>query len=260
MNERADETPCARGGPPRVTVQGGFGVQTSDGAGVIVVGEGRRLLALLALADGRLPRALVAGTLWPDVNEHRSHSSLRSALARLPTLARGLLDVTHVEVGLGADVVVDVRVSRALAHRLLDGSPPRADLTSESVRMLSSDLLPGLYDSWVLFKGEDWRQLRMHALESLADYLVTAGRFGIAAAAALAAIQADPLRESGHAALIRVHFAEGNQSDALRQFERYRTLLRTELGLEPTERLTGLMNCASTVMGPSLPQSYARGR
>jgi DNA-binding SARP family transcriptional activator len=250
MNERADETPFACIGRPQVTVQGGFGVQTGEGAPVIVVGEGRRLLALLALAGGSLPRALVAGTLWPDVNEQRSHSSLRSALARMPTAARGLLDVTPLEVGLGSEVVVDIRLSRALAHRLLDGRPSRGDLTSAAVRMLSSDLLPGLYHSWLLFQAEDWRQLRMHALESLADYLVTAGRFGIAAAAALAAVQADPLRESGHAALIRVYLAEGNQSDALRQFERYRTLLRTELGLEPTERLTGLMTGASPVMVP----------
>jgi DNA-binding SARP family transcriptional activator len=36
--------------------------------------------------------------------------------------------------------------------------------------------------------------------------------------------RADPLRESAHGALIAVHLAEGNQSDALREFERYRAL------------------------------------
>jgi hypothetical protein len=35
--------------------------------------------------------------------------------------------------------------------------------------------------------------------------------------------------------------AEGNQSEALREFGRYRTLLYDELGLEPTSRLCQLV-------------------
>jgi len=36
--------------------------------------------------------------------------------------------------------------------------------------------------------------------------------------------------------------AEGNQSDAVGEFERYRVLLRAELGREPTSRLQGLLD------------------
>jgi DNA-binding SARP family transcriptional activator len=78
-------------------------------------------------------------------------------------------------------------------------------------------------------------------LEALADRLLAAGRFGEAADAALAAVRAEPLRESARAVLIRVHLAEGNQSEALGEFARYRTLLQTELGLDPTPRLRGLI-------------------
>jgi SARP family transcriptional regulator, regulator of embCAB operon len=59
--------------------------------------------------------------------------------------------------------------------------------------------------------------------------------------AALAAVRAEPLRESSRAALIRVHIAEGNPSEALREFTRYGELLGLELGIEPTERLRGLV-------------------
>jgi DNA-binding SARP family transcriptional activator len=38
-----------------------------------------------------------------------------------------------------------------------------------------------------------------------------------------------------------VHLAEGNQSEALGEFARYRTLLQTELGLDPTPRLRELI-------------------
>jgi len=38
-----------------------------------------------------------------------------------------------------------------------------------------------------------------------------------------------------------VFLAEGNQTEALSQFERYRTLLRTELSLEPTTHISDLV-------------------
>jgi DNA-binding SARP family transcriptional activator len=36
--------------------------------------------------------------------------------------------------------------------------------------------------------------------------------------------------------------AEGNQPDAIGEFERYRVLLRAELGIEPTSRLRHLLS------------------
>jgi DNA-binding SARP family transcriptional activator len=110
------------------------------------------------------------------------------------------------------------------------------------VRTLSGELLPGWYDDWVMVEAEDWRQLRLHALETLAGRLVDEERFGDAAASALAAVRAEPLRETARGALIRVHLAEGNQSEAIREYDRYRDLLLTELGLEPTDKLRQQLN------------------
>ena len=50
------------------------------------------------------------------------------------------------------------------------------------------------------------------------------------------------MRESPRAALIRVHIAEGNPTEALREFARYGELLMLELGVEPTERLRELVS------------------
>ena len=106
---------------------------------------------------------------------------------------------------------------------------------------LSRDFLPGWYEDWVLLESEDWRQLRLHALEALAGRLTAAGRFGEAALAAHGAIRADPLRESARACLIRVHLTEGNRSEALREFERFSHILKAELGLTPTPQLRRLV-------------------
>jgi len=208
-----------------------------------LAGGSQRLLALLGLRDRVLMRAGIAGTLWPESTEEHAHSSLRSALGRLSRISREAVVVTPLDLCLAEHVNVDIREARALAHRLL--APGRAvadqDLDAGAIRALSVDVLPDWYDDWVLVEAEEWRQLRLHALEAAAERLLDVGRYGEATGAALAAVRVEPLRESARAAVIRVHLAEGNQSEALREFARYRTLLRAELGLEPTEQLHRLV-------------------
>ena len=102
--------------------------------------------------------------------------------------------------------------------------------------------MPDWYEDWAIIESEEWRQLRLHALDALSLHLTAAGQFGDAIAAAQAAMRAEPLRETACAALIRVHLAEGNESEALRAFERFRTLLAAELGIEPTPALRRLLS------------------
>ncbi|HWG72634.1 MAG TPA: bacterial transcriptional activator domain-containing protein [Acidimicrobiales bacterium] len=194
------------------------------------------------MSDRMMRRNQIAGTLWPESSEEHAGASLRSAVSRLDGPARRAVKVTSQDLGLHEGVVVDVRHSQALARRLIDRSASEGDMALPAVSSLSSDLLPGWYDDWAVIAAEDWRQLRMHALEAVAARLTDADRLAEAATAALAAVRAEPLRETARAALIRVHMAEGNQSAALGELERYRVLLRAELGIEPTSRLTELLS------------------
>jgi len=227
---------------PRISLLGGFQLE-DEGASIVLPEGSQRLLAFLALRGRLVRRPVAAGTLWPVATATRASSSLRTALARLPDPAGAAVKATARELGLADGVSVDLWDSRTLAHRLLapqDSSlPPNPG--PAAVSTLSAELLPDWYEEWVLIEAEDWRQLRMHALEALAQRLTDQGRYGDAAAAALAAVRAEPLRESPHAALIRVHIAEGNPSEALREFARYGELLMLELGVEPTQRLRALV-------------------
>jgi SARP family transcriptional regulator, regulator of embCAB operon len=226
-----------------VAVLGGFHLWWKGSVQIGIPRASQRLLAFLALHGGVVNRAAVAGTLWPDATESHAYSNLRSAVARLKGTGRTALRASKLELGLTEDVTVDLRHAQALARRLLDPTarPGQSDLGAAAVMALSADLLPGWYDDWVVIEAEDWRQLRLHALEALARRLTAAGRWGEAADAASAAVRAEPLRESARVALIEVHLTEGNQSEALREFARYRTLLHAELGLEPTPRLRRLV-------------------
>ena len=191
-----------------------------------------------------MTRQRVAGTLWPESTDEHAGANLRAAVARLGHPTRGAVRVTAHDLSLAEGVVVDVQYSRALAQRLIDSDEPEAvlDIGRPAVAALSSDLLPGWYEDWAIVAAEDWHQLRVHALEAVAARLTAADRLAEAAGAALAAVQAEPLRESARAALIRVHLAEGNHSAAIDEFERYRVLLHADLALEPTSRLRDLLD------------------
>jgi DNA-binding SARP family transcriptional activator len=238
-SEATDTPPLAI----EISLLGSFALRVGgQSVGPLSIGS-QRLLVFLALHDRAVGRAAMAGRMWPEATEERAGISLRSALSRLDTATRDAILTASAGLSLAETVVVDLRQAQSLAHRLLEpGAVVRnADLTPLSLAALSSELLPDWYDDWVVAEAEDWRQLRMNALEALADVFIVQGRLADAAGAARAAMKVEPLRESAHATLIRVHLAEGNQSEAIRVFERYRALLVAALGLEPTVRLSELV-------------------
>jgi len=203
---------------------------TVAGAEVTVPAACQRIVALLGLS-GRLSRPYLAGTLWGDLDDVRALRRLRSTLWRLPAAARPLIEVTDTALRLAPGVDVDVARVTAMAHALTEGG--REVAPDEALALLSGpDLLVGWYDDWVVPEQERINQLRVHALEALADRLTAGRHFGAAIEAGFAAIRADPLRESAHRIVIRAHLAEGNPASALRQYDRYRRLLHSQLGLD----------------------------
>jgi DNA-binding SARP family transcriptional activator len=200
----------------------------------------QRLLAFLALQNRAVHRDYVAGTLWLDATEEHAAGSLRSALWRLRKSGLELVDATDHQLQLAQPVVVDVRQVSQWAHEVLDGS---AEVDRRVMGRIphADDLLPGWYDDWVLVERERLRELVVHALECLCGRLAARRLFAHALEAGLAAVQMDPLRESGHRCVIEVHLAEGNKADAVRQYGLFRRLLRSELDLEPSNLMTELV-------------------
>jgi DNA-binding SARP family transcriptional activator len=229
---------------PRLMLLDGFSLCVGEGMARRLTEElprgVQRLVAHVCLA-GRPPRAAVAGHLWPDVPEDHAHGSLRSALWRLHKVAPGLVEASGEALTLAEDVRVDVRELGDWARRVRDPESCLADVEVPDVG-LSGELLPGWYDDWVLLERARLRQLRMHALEEAAVRLSAAGRHGDALQAAYAAVRSEPLRESAHRTVVRVHLAEGNVVEALRAYDSFRVMLADELGVPPGEQMTRLVH------------------
>jgi len=221
----------------QLTLLGAFELRV-DGDPFELPLNGKRVLAFLALNGHTLMRSFVAGSLWLDTTDARAAANLRSALWRLNRTYR-LVEADGERLRLGRDVGVDVAAAVTQALDLVD--PENTGCPRPGELLLRGELLPDWYDDWVAVERERLRQLRVHALESLCTRLTAAARYAEATEAALEATQAEPLRESAHRALVRVHLAEGNHNEALGQYERYRRMLANELGLAPSPQMEALV-------------------
>jgi DNA-binding SARP family transcriptional activator len=127
------------------------------------------------------------------------------------------------------------------AAERVDEGIERDHRTDVPVSWFSYELLPDWYEDWVTFERERFRLLALHALEGMAASHTDQGRYRDAVECSLAAVRLEPLRESSHRALVSAHIAQGNLAEAVRQYHRYRDLLLTELGVEPTYHMNEIL-------------------
>jgi len=221
---------------PVVRLLGGLSV-TCGGVRLAVPPGSRRLLAYLALHPAGADRRSAAGILWPTVGEGRAAGNLRSALWRLQRGSCPLVCAEPSVLSLGDDVEVDLRLLEAWATRVLAGTPEQADLAVDPGPIAELELLPGWYDDWVLAVRQRLQLRLLHALDALSRLLRDAGRPDAAVEAMHVAVLAEPLRESGQRALIEAHQAAGDWLAARRQYDAFRSILRREIGVEPSAEL-----------------------
>jgi DNA-binding SARP family transcriptional activator len=218
--------------PVGLRLLGGFTLSVG-GLPVTLAPNAERLVAHLALERRWIRRTAMAAVLWPDASVDRASGNLRSTLWRIARVA-GQAVVVRRTHDLRLDNHVQVDFVRATEQAGDVGSLP-------TVEALVADLLPGWPDDWVAVHRECFRQLRLSALESLCAHCRDHGRLREALTAGLTIVAADPLRESGYRELVAVHLAEGNASEALRQYHFYRQLLGNQLGLAPSRVMHDLV-------------------
>ncbi|MEG3626953.1 AfsR/SARP family transcriptional regulator [Streptomyces poriticola] len=225
--------------PPVLRLLGQFRLEL-DTEPVELCRNGQRLLAFMALR-GRVSRTVLAGTLWPEVTEGHARGSLRTTLWKLPRNQPPLIGCCGDVLLVTPDLRVDVHTLTRTALGVVEGCGPPPGVHPPLSLLTSEDLLPGWDEDWVLMERERLRQLRLHALDALAEALVGQDRPALAMEAAWASVHAEPLRESAHRALVAAHLAEGNIGEAVRHYEAFSRLLDEELGVEPSPRFARML-------------------
>jgi DNA-binding SARP family transcriptional activator/predicted ATPase len=201
------------------------------------------LVAYLALhSDTPQPREQLAALLWPESNEGQARTNLRQLLHHLRrALPAGcsLLEADNHTVvwRRSPECFIDVAAfdkaaARAAACRATDPAGERAAL-EEAAQLYQDDLLSGLYDDWVEPRREEYRQRFAQVLSRLAALLEQQRDFAAAIPYAERLVTHDPLRETHHRTLIRLHAANNDRASALRAYHQCMRVLRRELAVDP---------------------------
>ena len=266
----------------RISLSGRIGVEVGD---EVVDGAALGPLGGLALAflvtERRRPvtRDELAEVLWGEALPPSWEASLRAVVSRVRRRleAAGLVgDVItggggcyqlHLPQGAGIDVeeaAADLEAARdAVARGDWGPAQERAGAAADTA---GHGFLPGLGGLWVERRQAELHELRVSALEILADAASAGGDHAAALAAAEAAVAAEPLRESTHLRVMAAHAGAGNPAEALRAYERCRVVLAEELGVSPSERvqaayeamLAGGTNTPATNLRPELSSFVGR--
>lgn len=220
--------------------------------------EGRRLglrgpkrlglLALLALREQAIPVESIAAAIWPGQPQEQATRSIRTYLSQFRRDA-GLdfigTDNTATGYRLEAGMV---EVDAGRFRRAVE-TASRPDVSPAQVQTITRDAL----DLWrgpplLEVRDQTWAQHEIQVLDELhrtAQHLLVKARLALGDHVALCGelemlVTEHPFDESFWADLMLAQYRSGRQTDALRSFQRARSILVDELSLEPGPDLVAL--------------------
>ncbi len=226
-----DRSPVtALDGAPRGLRLFGAPVALRAGQPLRLARKSMALLAYVALA-GPTTRTRVANVFWGALDNASARRNLRREVHRLGEVQAADFVISDGErLSLATGIAVDVS---AFEH-LLRTSP------ADALPLYAGPLLDGLevadspaFSDWLANERERLAALRRRALQAELARHEAAGRPRQALEHALALVAEDPLQEAPYSDAMRLCYAVGERARALELFERCRTVLRDELGLDP---------------------------
>jgi DNA-binding SARP family transcriptional activator len=201
------------------------------------------LVKLLALADRRrLHREQVMDALWPELEPDAAAANLRKAVhfARRALGAEEAIGTAAewIELAPAANVSVDVEIFEQAARAALGSNDEVA--SAQASELWPGDLLAeDRYASWAEERREGVRLLALQVLK--------------AASLWERVLEIDPVDEEAHRALMQEALDAGDRRGAIRQFERLRERLRTDLGMGPDKGSVALYEKALAMEGGEPP-------
>jgi predicted ATPase/DNA-binding SARP family transcriptional activator len=219
------------------------------------------LLAYLALNPGPQRRDDLAALLWGELPDADARNNLRQALANLRRALDAHLLVTRETVELRGDMVrlLDVNAfERGLRLPHAAPLPTRIARLEDATALYRGDFLGGFFvrdaptfEEWMLAQRARFRELALHALHTLTQFHLDAGRYDRAISDATRLLALDAWREETHRQLMLALARTGQRSAALAQYKRCRRLLADELEVEPSAETTALYEQIKAAMrGP----------
>ena len=205
------------------------------------------LLHLVCHPEGRT-RDQVGLALWPEASAAQLRNNFHVTVHHLRRVLGGT-DWVRLEKGryrIAPDRVVELDATafeRAAADalQLVRRGRPALDALRSALALYGGEFLDGeSMGDWHLEVRDRLQRLHADALHALGDALLSAGALADAKPVLERLVQADPLNEAGHRALIVCRARMGDQAGALQQYQRLTRLLGAELGARPAAESAAL--------------------
>jgi DNA-binding SARP family transcriptional activator len=206
--------------------------------------KGRLLFAYLVVNRDRVAgRDELIEALWPSGVPSAPELALSALLSKLRRLLPdgALVGRGQIRLELAAGARVDVEAARESIHRAGALVAARDWYASAGPTLVAHSIsqrrfLAGEEGPWIEEVRRELEEIQVAALECTVQRSLGLGEPEIAVAERTARrlIDLSPYRESGYAALMEAFERQGNTAEALRVYERLRTLLRDELGVAPS--------------------------
>jgi DNA-binding SARP family transcriptional activator/tetratricopeptide (TPR) repeat protein len=254
-----------------------LGEQYVDGSTATNFARSSRSIVLLSFlavhADAPQPRQRLAATFWPDSTERQARTNLRRELHHLRVLLSDDPSLVVEPATLmwrewptcRVDVCVFQR-ERQLALEALAAGDRHAMLEhgAAAVAEYHGDLLPAIFDDWVLAERET---LRLQCVE-LCDQLVAgwrdAGDLRKAVEYGRLRVRLEPLEEAGYRTLMELQADAGDRAGAISTFHKCAEILDHELQVKPSQATETLAERLLSADGPDMPHAtspqHARAR
>lgn len=229
----------------RISLLKSFAVESDTP--VNIAPTGARLVVLLAI-EGPQRRSEIAACLWPDADTEHGLSALRTVVSRIKRSAPGLVQHNGDRLALADSYVCDYAIVRTWAYEVVEQHKIQA-APPDTVK----DLLPTWDEHWLIEPREEFRLLRLTALELTTSQLLSAGQLASACRHALMAVRIDPLRESANRLLVEIHMREGNVAEAIRRYRSFESKIRL-IGARPGMALQAMV----ATLAPGIAQQQPR--
>jgi len=231
-------------GTLEISLLGGFQLRRDDQPlPPIPSRSARSLMAFLVINRDRAhTRDLIIGTFWPDMAESRGRRRLSQALWQIRTTVGEedclITPGDSVRFNPDTDFWFDVDefewTIEQPSPKTGDGRAKEAELLQHAIALYRGELLAGFYDDWLFPDQERLRQCFLVALDRLTDLAMVRGDYDTALSLARSTVQHAPLREEAHRKVMRISVLLGRHTDAIRQFDRCRAILASDLGADPS--------------------------
>jgi len=190
------------------------------------------LLAYLIVKRSRtMPRDTIAFALWPDEDEAKARANLRRHIAMLqhvlPTSDPPVIlaDQRSIRWNTEFDPIVDL-----CEFERLSAFPGGA---SAAVALYAGDLLPAVYDEWLMTERERLRMLQSANLERLTEGYRRDGDYPNAIRSGKMLLDHDPWREDTLRRIMMLRYESGDRAGALQEYEQFTRRLQTDLQVAP---------------------------